>query len=81
MKFSFNPDFSDVPPDNAQDVYNNDIPTMYSENRFSSLRIWMPLGLESVFIPEISINRLSPTRQRAMSALPDGEYWGQKMKK
>jgi len=50
MKFSFNPDFSDVPPDNAQDVYNNDIPTMYSENRFFFVEDLDAFGLrESVF--------------------------------
>lgn len=34
VKLSFNPDFSDVPPDDAQDIYNNDAPAIYSENRF-----------------------------------------------
>lgn len=34
LKISLNPDFSDVPPDNAQNVYNSKYPPSYSENRF-----------------------------------------------
>lgn len=34
VKLCFNPDFTDVPPDDAQDIYNNDAPAIYSENRF-----------------------------------------------
>jgi hypothetical protein len=34
IKASLNPDFSDVPPDNAADNYNSKYPPYYSENRF-----------------------------------------------
>lgn len=34
IKLSFNPDFSDVPMDDAQDNYNSKYPPYYSENRF-----------------------------------------------
>jgi len=34
LKASFNPDFTDVPPDDASDIYNNRYPTYYYENRF-----------------------------------------------
>jgi len=34
VKLSFNPDYSDVPPDNAQDSYNSKYPPYYGENRF-----------------------------------------------
>lgn len=34
IKMSINPDFSDVPPDNASDVYNQKYQSMYAENRF-----------------------------------------------
>ncbi len=34
MKLSLNPDFSDVPPDEAADIYNSKYPRYYMENRF-----------------------------------------------
>lgn len=34
IKLSFNPDFSDVPPDDAADDYNSKYPPYYEENRF-----------------------------------------------
>ena len=34
IKLSYNPDYSDVPPDNAADNYNTKNPYFYSENRF-----------------------------------------------
>jgi hypothetical protein len=34
LKASFNPDFSDVPPDDAQDNYNSKYPPWYLENRY-----------------------------------------------
>lgn len=34
IKLSMNPDFSDVPPDNAADNYNSKYPPYYMENRF-----------------------------------------------
>ncbi len=34
IKLSMNPDYSDVPPDNAQDNYNSKYPPYFSENRF-----------------------------------------------
>jgi hypothetical protein len=34
MKVALNPDFTDVPPDDAQDIYNEKYPVYYSENRF-----------------------------------------------
>ena len=34
LKATLNPDFTDVPPDDADDIYNNKYPTYYSENRF-----------------------------------------------
>lgn len=34
VKLSFNPDYSDVPPDNASDNYNSKYPPYYNENRF-----------------------------------------------
>ena len=34
LKFTLNPDFTDVPPDDATDIYNEKYPTYYSENRF-----------------------------------------------
>ena len=34
IKISFNPDFSDTPPDAAADIYNIDVPYFYEENRF-----------------------------------------------
>lgn len=50
VKLSFNPDFSDVPPDDAQDIYNNDTPAMYSEKRFFFVEDLDAFGLsESVF--------------------------------
>ncbi len=34
LKVALNPDFTDVPPDDASNIYNNKYPTYYSENRF-----------------------------------------------
>ena len=34
LKLTLNPDFTDIPPDNAQNDYNNRYPTYYEENRF-----------------------------------------------
>lgn len=34
IKLSLNPDFSDVPPDEAADLYNSKYPRYYMENRF-----------------------------------------------
>jgi len=34
VKLSFNPDYSDVPPDDASDNYNSKYPPYYYENRF-----------------------------------------------
>jgi len=34
LKIALNPDFSDVPPDDAQNTYNDKYPPYYSENRF-----------------------------------------------
>jgi hypothetical protein len=34
IKLSLNPDFSDVPPDEAADIYNSKYPRFYIENRF-----------------------------------------------
>ena len=34
IKIAMNPDYSDIPPDNAQDNYNSKYPPYYSENRF-----------------------------------------------
>lgn len=34
IKLSFNPDYSDVPPDGASDDYNSKYPPYYNENRF-----------------------------------------------
>ncbi|MDD4308881.1 MAG: hypothetical protein PHO32_00740 [Candidatus Cloacimonetes bacterium] len=34
IKLSINPDFSDVPPDTAADIYNSKYPRFYTENRF-----------------------------------------------
>lgn len=34
IKLSMNPDFTDVPPDDAADNYNNKYPPYYGENRF-----------------------------------------------
>jgi hypothetical protein len=34
LKIALNPDFTDIPPDNAQNDYNNRYPPYYSENRF-----------------------------------------------
>ncbi len=34
IKASVNPDYSDVPPDNAADTYNSKYPPMFAENRF-----------------------------------------------
>ncbi|HPT71179.1 MAG TPA: hypothetical protein PLE74_02730 [Candidatus Cloacimonadota bacterium] len=34
MKITLNPDFTDVPPDDAEDIYNEKYPTFYSENRY-----------------------------------------------
>ncbi len=34
IKLSLNPDFSDVPPDEAADIYNSKYPRYYIENRF-----------------------------------------------
>ncbi len=34
IKLSLNPDFSDVPPDEAADIYNSKYPRYYTENRF-----------------------------------------------
>lgn len=59
VKLSFNPDFSDVPPDDAQDIYNNDTPAIYSENRFFFVEDLDTFGLSrSVFY---SRNIIKPT--------------------
>lgn len=34
LKIALNPDFTDIPPDNAQNDYNSKYPPWYSENRF-----------------------------------------------
>ncbi len=34
LKIALNPDFSDVPPDNASNIYNSKYPPWFSENRF-----------------------------------------------
>jgi hypothetical protein len=34
LKMAFNPDFTDVPPDDASNIYNEKNPPYYSENRF-----------------------------------------------
>jgi len=47
VKLSLNPDFSDVPPDNAQDIYNMETPVMYSENRFFFVEDLDAFGLDS----------------------------------
>jgi hypothetical protein len=47
LKASYNPDFTDVPPDDAQDNYNSKYPPYYSENRFFFIEDLNVFGTDS----------------------------------
>lgn len=47
MKLALNPDFSDVPPDNARDIYNEKYRSYYSENRFFFIEDIDAFGVDS----------------------------------
>ncbi len=57
VKLSFNPDFSDVPPDDAQDIYNSDTPAIYSENRFFFVEDLDAFGLSRSVFYSRNINK------------------------
>jgi hypothetical protein len=47
LKASYNPDFTDVPPDDAQDNYNRKYPPYYAENRFFFIEDLNVFGTDS----------------------------------
>ena len=49
IKLSMNPDFSEVPPDDAQDIYNLKYPPYYDENRFFFIEDLDAFGIFSDF--------------------------------
>ncbi len=59
IKVSLNPDFSDVPPDNAQDIYNTDVPVLYEESRFFFTEDIDAFGLDSTVFHSRNINKPS----------------------
>jgi len=59
VKLSFNPDFSDVPPDDAQDIYNSDTPAIYSENRFFFVEDMDAFGIDRSVFYSRNINKPS----------------------
>lgn len=59
VKLSINPDFSDVPPDDAADIYNLDIPYLYEENRFFFVEDMDAFGVDNTVFYSRNINKPS----------------------
>lgn len=47
LKLTLNPDFNDVPPDDAYNIYNDRYPSYYSENRFFFIEDIDAFGVDS----------------------------------
>lgn len=74
IKVTLNPDFSDTPPDNAQDIYNSKYPPYYEENRFFFIEDINALGVDnSVFY---SRNIVQPRIAFKMNGNAGASNWG-----
>jgi hypothetical protein len=74
IKVALNPDFSDIPLDNAQDIYNSKYPPYYEENRFFFIEDINALGVDSsVFY---SRNIVQPKIAFKMNGVAGASNWG-----
>ena len=74
IKATFNPDFSDVPPDDSQDIYNSKYPPYYEENRFFFIEDINAFGVDSsVFY---SRNIVQPQMAIKMTGNVGAMNWG-----
>ncbi len=74
IKLSYNPDFSDVPPDDAADIYNLKTPMYYPENRFFFIEDLDVFGIPYYLLNTRKINKPS----LALKATGSGSFynWG-----
>lgn len=75
VKLSFNPDYSDVPPDNASDNYNSKYPPYYNENRFFFSEDIDAFGWRTCSIPATSPSPTLPGRPPEPPGRSTGACW------
>jgi len=74
VKLSINPDFSDVPPDDAMNIYNLDIPYLYEENRFFFIEDMDAFGVDNTVFYSRNINK--PTFAYKATGTSGKNKWG-----
>ncbi len=74
IKLSMNPDFSEVPPDDAQDIYNSKYLPYYDENRFFFIEDLDAFGISSDYF--YSRNIVKPQLAYKVTGSSGKTRWG-----
>ena len=74
IKVALNPDFSDVPPDDAQDIYNSKYLPYYDENRFFFIEDIDALGVDGAVF--YSRNIAQPSIAFKINGVAGTSNWG-----